>query len=80
MLEGLAEHSVGTQLLTRPCSSPSVKVLLSRQTCLLLVAAHGETFVEKKNTRESVNAPGYGMLPRVAHSLPQLLKPGVIFK
>lgn len=33
---------------SRPRSSHPLKVLLSRQTCLLLVATHGETFAEKK--------------------------------
>lgn len=38
----------GHTAASRPCSSHPVKVLLSRQTSLLLVAAHGETSAEKK--------------------------------
>lgn len=43
----------GHTAASRPCSSHPVKVLLSRQTSLLLVAAHGETSAEKKKNKKS---------------------------
>ena len=43
----------GHTAASRPCSSHPVKVLLSHQTCLLLVAAHGETFAKKKKKKKS---------------------------
>lgn len=64
---------------SRPFSSYPLKVLLSRHTCLLLVATRGERPLQTK-IREGARAPGYGMQPGVAHSLSQLPMPGVIFK
>lgn len=63
VFEGLARALSGHTAASRPCSSHPVKVLLSHQTCLLLVAAHGETFAERKKKNQGVSE-----CPRLWHA------------